>query len=326
ALRQTWAIPAVAMDANEDFYLVLPSGYHPGGVDTGGSAIFLRAHDGQVIRQLPITNLSAAWVSNYLAADASFWQKNAKRFQPDNYANQGVLGDLHGQVWTLNGPSWSLTKLAGYTDNTGRGAPLYFSTAVATWPMKTNPDFSIYASLSGNFYEKSPYLNPPVSWLNNPNQFHRSALYLRAEPLTGGSPCSRTLVFSSLQRPNQPGTFLSLRTQPTSYPLLLIPTLDANNQNALALVTVYDPDALTCIGATYLIIQPFNPATCTLGTPVVVFGGGGVSSGFVIAPEAVLFAKSFVGEGGQASLQVLPISPPREGSEGSGVTWWREIQ
>lgn len=326
ALRETWGIPAVAMDANEDFYLVLPSGYRAAGQDPGGSALFLRAHNGQVVKNHPVLSVASSWVTNYLAADAAFWQTNAKRFQPDNYANQGVLGDLNGQLWVLDGPSWNLTRLASYTDSTGRAAPLYYATAVAAYPMRTNPDFSIYASISGNFYEKSPYINPPLSWLPNPNQYHQSALYLRAEPLSGGSTCTKTLVFSSLRRPNDPSTFLSRRTQPTAYPLLLIPTPDATNQNALVLATVYDPDALTCIGATYLVIQPFNPATCSLGTATVVFGGGGASSGFVIGPQAVLFAKSFVGQGGRAQFEVLPIQPPQEGSQGAGISWWRELQ
>ncbi len=325
-LRETWGIPAVAMDQNEDFYVVLPSGYRTGGAEAGGNALFLRAHNGAVVKNLPVTANTSSWVTNYLVADAAFWQKNAKRFQPDNYANQGVFGDLSGQVWTLNGPSWTLTKLATYNDSTGRGAPLYFSTSVGAWPMKTNPDYAIYASVSGSFYEKSPYINPPLSWLPNPNQYHQASLFLRAEPLGAGSTCTKTLVFSSLRRSDQPSTFLSKRSQPTSYPLLLIPTLDANIQDALALATVYDPDALTCVGATYLIIQPFNPATCTLGTPVVVFGGAGASSGFVIGPQAVLFAKSFVGEGGNARFEVLPIQPPREGDEGAGILWWRELQ
>lgn len=325
ALRQTWGIPAVAMDEHEEFYLVLPSGYETGGSNSGGSALFLRARDGQVMKNIPVT-AGSGWVTNYLFADAAFWQKNAKLFQPDNYANQGVLGDLHGQLWTLNAPSWSLNKLATYSDTTGRGAPLYFATAVAAYPMKNSPDYAVYASVSGNFYEKSPYLNPPLSWLSNPSQFHQSALYLRAEPLTGGGTCSEQLVFSSLQRPDQPGTFLSKRTQPTSYPLLLIPEPDAPSQDALALVTLYDPDALTCIGVTYLLIQPFNPATCSLGTAAVFFGGQGASSGFVIGPNTVLFAKSFVGEGGHASFSKTPVASPKRGGEGASVTWWRELQ
>ena len=324
--RQSWAIPAVGMDSSEKFYLVLPGGYcEQACAGTAPKLSLLRATDGHVVTSPPVTSLTSAWVTNHLFADGSLWQTTAKRFQPDNYVNQAVAGDLHGQLWALRAPSWTLQRIAAYTDSTGRGAPLYYATAVAAYPM-ANPKWALYASISGNFYEKSPFINPPKGWLSNPNQFFHSRLHLKAVPLSGASPCQKELQIDTLQRPDQPGTNLSPRTQPTSFPLLLIPTEKSSLTSALALYTLYDPDAYRCVGGTYLLIAAFDPATCSLGTAVYA-GGQGASSGFVVGPAAVLFAKSFVGEGGKAGFQVVPgLRPPVTGGEGGAVTWWREIQ
>ncbi len=333
-LRYTWGMPAVAMDASETFYLAMPSGYlpndqaDPDSANSGKRFLFLRATDGQVVTNQELTSLSGQYLTYfYPIADAAFWQTTAKRFQPDNYANQAVLGDLHGQLWLLNDPFSSLTKLASYQDANSKGAPLYYATAVASYPM-TNPKWAVYASVSGNFYEKSPRINPPAGWLSNPSLYHRSKLFLNAQPLpsSGVSPCSRELQLDTLKRADNPAQYLSRRTQPTSYPLLLIPTEQSSLTNALALFTVYDPDAAVCIGKTYLIVAEFNPATCSLGA-VVFAGGEGASSGFVVAPSGVLFAKSFVGQGGRAGFQKVPgLEPPTQGGEGGNITWWRELQ
>ncbi|MGQ9834798.1 MAG: PilC/PilY family type IV pilus protein [Thermoanaerobaculaceae bacterium] len=333
-LRKTWGMPAVAMDDSETFYLAMPPGYlasdesDPDQVNGAYRFLFLRATDGQVVSNQRLTPLSG---SQYLTrlypfADAAFWQTTAKKFQPDNYANQALLGDLFGQLWALNDPFTSLTKIASYTDANAKGSPLYYATAVAAYPM-ANPKWAVYASISGNFYEKSPKINPPPGWLSNPTLFHRSEIYLTALPTASGvSPCSKNLRLDTLQRPDSPGTYLSRRTQPTSYPLLLIPTENSSLVNALALFSVYDPDAAVCIGKTYLVIAQFNPQTCSLGA-TVFSGGEGASSGFVITPAGVLYAKSFVGQGGRAGFQQVPnLQPPTTGGEGGAVTWWREIQ
>lgn len=328
--RQSWAIPALGMDDTEKFVVVLPGGYCAGNC-TGVSApplLLLDATNGSVKRSVTVANLPAGstWVSNHLLADGSIWQTTAKRFQPDNKVNQAVAGDLHGRLWALQAPSWALTQLAEYRDTTGRAAPLYFSTAVASYPM-ANPAWAVYASVSGSFYEKSPFINPPLGWLSNPSQFHHSQVRLKAIPLSGGTACEKTLQFDTFTRPDQPGVPFSGRTQPTSYPLLLVPTEKATIQDTLTLLTVYDPDAFTCIGGTYLFVVPFNPATCSLGSATVYSGGQGASSGFVVGPYGVLFAKSFVGEGGSAYFDVVPgLSPPKKGEEGAAVTWWRELQ
>lgn len=334
-LRYTWGMPAVAMDNTEQFYLAMPSGYLPGDqadpdeATSGRRFLFLRATDGQVVTNQPLIPAAGAqYLSNfYPIADAAFWQTTAKRFQPDNYANQAVLGDLHGQLWLLNDPFSSLTRLAVYQDANSKGAPLYYATAVASYPM-ANPKWAVYASVSGNFYEQSRRINPPAGWLSNTSQYHRSKLFLNAQPLpsSGVSPCTRELQLDTLRRPDDPANYLSRRTQPTSYPLLLIPTENSSLTNALALFTVYDPDAALCVGKTYLIVAEFNPSTCSLGATVFA-GGEGASSGFVVAPSGVLFAKSFVGQGGRAHFQRVPgIEPPSEGGEGASITWWRELQ
>ena len=334
-LRRTWGMPAVAMDRNETFYLAMPAGYlasdesDPDPTHAGNRFLFLRARDGQLVSNQILTPLSG---NQYLTrfypfADAAFWQTTAKRFQPDNYADQAVLGDLFGQLWALNDPFSSLTKLTSYTDANAKGSPLYYATAVAAYPM-ANPKWAVYASISGNFYEKSAKINPPPGWLSNPTLFHRSEIYLTALPTgTGVNSCFKKLRLDTLQRPDGPtGSYFSRRTQPTSYPLLLIPTENSSLVNALALFSVYDPDAGVCIGKTYLVIAEFNPQTCSLGATVYA-GGEGASSGFVITPSGVLYAKSFVGQGGRAGFQKVPnLEPPTTGGEGGAVTWWREIQ
>ncbi|MGC8917227.1 MAG: PilC/PilY family type IV pilus protein [Thermoanaerobaculum sp.] len=327
--RQSWAIPALGMDENEDFILALPGGYcHDCTGVPAPKLVLLDPTNGSVKTSVSVPNLPPAstWVTNHLIADGSIWQTTAKRFQPDNKVNQAVTGDLHGRLWALNAPSWTLQQLAEYRDTTARGAPLYFSTAVAAYPM-TNPAWAVYASITGNFYEKSPFINPPLGWLSNPSQFHHSSVRLKGIPLSGGTACEKTLQIDNLTRPDQPGVRFSARVQPTSYPLLLVPTEKSNIQDTLTLVTVYDPDAFTCIGGTYLLVIPFNPATCSLGTVAVYSGGQGASSGFVVGPYGVLFAKSFVGEGGSAYFDSVPgLQPPKQGGEGASVTWWREIQ
>jgi hypothetical protein len=338
-LRRTWGVPAVAMDDSETFYLAMPAGYLPGDesdpdpANPGKRFLFLKATDGTVKSNLPLTPLAGQYLSNYYPiADVAFWQTTAKRFQPDNKADQAILGDLHGQLWALNKPFSSLNLLASYKDANSKGAPLYYATAVASYPMAL-PKWALYASVSGNFYETSPKINPPKSWVDNTSAYHQSKLFLTAKPLpsSGVSECAKDLVLFQLKRPDAPANdpqkaYLSQRTQPTSYPLLLIPTEKSGLTDALALFTVYDPDAADCIGKTYLIIANFNPATCSLGA-VVYAGGEGASSGFVVTPAGVLFAKSFVGEGGQAKFQKVPnLTPPSDGGEGASVTWWREIQ
>jgi hypothetical protein len=327
--RQSWGIPAVGMDSTETFYLAYPGGYCPQAC-TGTAYppfLLLRATDGQVVKNPNITGVASSWVSNQLFADASLWQTTAKQFQPDNYVNQAVVGDLHGQLWALQAPSWNLQRIASYTDSTGRGAPLYYATAVAAYPM-AQPKWAIYASISGNFYEKSPFINPPKGWLSNPNQFFHSRLHLKAEPVAAGvSRCEQSLQLDTLRRPDQPSAFLSPRTQPTSYPLLLIPSEKSSLTSAIAVFAVYDPDAYTCIGGAYLVVATFNPATCSLAT-VLYAGGPGASSGFVISPTGkVVYAKSFVGQGGNASFQPVEGPEIEQGSPGrAGVSWWREIQ
>lgn len=326
-LRETWALPAVGMDANEEFYLILPTGYRAQGVNSGGKLLRFRAHNGQLVTQASVTAFASAWVSNYLVADATFWETTAKQHQPDNYANQALAGDLHGQLWTLEPPSWNLTRMALYTDTTGRGSPLYYVTAAAAWPLSDTPTHAVYLSVSGNFYENSPYLNPPTSWLSNPSQFHHSTVYFLGRNLSTGSVCSRSFSLDSLQRPDQPGTFLSARTQPTGSPVVLIPTSGAGFVEALGLIMAYDPDAYTCIGGTYLILAKFNPSTCQIaGSPLVIPGGQGASSGFVFGPQAVLFSKSFVGQGGRSTLQGTPVKVDQLPPGPPGINWWRELQ
>lgn len=325
-LRETWALPAVGMDASESFFVLLPTGYKASGLQSGGKLLRFRAHNGQLVSSGVATPLASSWVTNYFVADATFWKTTAKQHQPDNAANQALVGDLHGQLWTMDAPSWNFSKMVTYTDTTGRGAPLYYVTAAAAWPLSETPSHAVYLSVSGNFYESSPYVNPPKGWLNNPNQFHHASVHFLGRNLTTGSTCVRSFTLDSLPRPSVPGTYLSPRTQPTGSPVVLIPTSNAGFVEALGLIMAYDPDAYTCVGGTYLILAKFNPASCQIiGSPVVISGGEGASSGFVFGPQSVLFSKSFVGEGGRATLQGTPVRVDTSQTGPPGINWWREI-
>lgn len=325
-LRFTWAVPALGMDDSGTFHLVLGQGYDPGRNDASIPAprlYRLNAATGQLLRTDTLLNQALAWVRNQSFADNTIWQTNAKFFQPDNFVDEGLQADLHGQLWRLpKGSSWAAERLLTITES-GRAAPMYFATSVAAYPVSNSPTHAIYAFSTGSFYEKSLFVNPPSPTFSS---YLKAGVHVAVRPLTGTTPSVKSFLLKDITK-REGGTF-GPRTQPTTSPLLLVPDAKHPNEKAIALFAVYDPDAGTCVGTSYVVRIDFDPKNVTGAAANTYTGGPGAASGFVVSERGVVFAKSFVGEGGRAHFDVPepPIEIPPPIPENQTINFWRELQ
>ncbi|BCW94360.1 MAG: hypothetical protein KatS3mg007_2254 [Thermoanaerobaculum sp.] len=325
-MRFGWAVPAVGMDDSGTFHLVLGQGYDPNRTDVSIPAprlYRLNAATGQLLRTDTLLNQSSAWVRNHSFADNTIWQTNAKFYQPDNFVDEGLQGDLHGQLWRLpKSTSWVAERLLTITEG-GRAAPLYFATSVAAYPVSNSPTHAIYAFSTGSFYEKSPYVNPPSPTFSS---YLKAGVHVAVRALSSSTPSIKSFLLKDITK--REGGKFGPRTQPTTTPLLLVPDAKHPNEKAIALFAVYDPDAGTCVGTSYVVRIDFDPKNVMGAAASTYTGGPGAASGFVLSERGVVFAKSFVGEGGRAHFDVPepPIEIPPPIPENQTINFWRELQ
>ena len=114
----------------------------------------------------------------------------------------------------------------------------------------------------------------------------------------------------------------------TAPPTLYVPEPGASGA-VIALFLVYDPDANLCIGNAYLVRLSFNPETLATVDPTIAVdeAGTGAASGFALAGQLPLVAKSFVGAEGHAYFyRVKNLTISGAGGAGGNIAWWMELQ
>jgi hypothetical protein len=346
ALENTWSIPALAgTSAGNNWELVMGNGYTPYDAADLTSADpfprFLRfnALDGAVRGNDQLTHLGSdqtlggPWVRNQSFADSTLWSTAAKVFYPDNDVNQGVQLDLQGRVWLIDrtdmvGTNWNAPVTLSDPSALISGQPLYYSAAVATYPAD-NPLYDVYAFSSGSFYEVSGYINSDNTGIEDatPPNFIPS-LYIVSRPVTGGVPTIYKKDIHTITFGDDNSQQFGHKTQVTAYPTIFVPK-PGSSGNVIALFLVYDPDANLCVGNAYLVRLSFNPETLGTVDPTIKVdeAGTGAASGFALAGQIPLVAKSFVGADGHAYFyKVKNLVIAGAGGTGGQIAWWLELQ
>jgi hypothetical protein len=347
-LADTWSIPALAgTSAGTNWELVMGNGYvnyDATDIATGDPyPRYLRLDplDGTVRGNDQLTPLTSAqplggpWVRAQTFAHSTIWSTSAVVFRPDNDVNQGVQTDLQGRVWLLprqNMASTNWDSPVALADPSGliSGSPLYYSAAVASYPTDS-PRVDVYSFSSGSFYEISNYINgasvgipstPPA----DPNFI--PALYIAVRSVSGGSPTIykkdiHTITFG----PGDSKQF-GHKTQATATSTIFVPKPGAGG-DTIALYLLYDPEANACVGNAYLVRLAFNPENIATTDPVITVdeAGTGAASGFALAGQLPVVAKSFVGSGGKAYFyKVKNLTIAGAGGTGGQIAWWMELQ
>ena len=346
-LADTWSIPALAgTSAGTNWELVMGNGYvkYDGTVATADPfPRYLRLDplDGTVRGNDQLTHLTSAqplggpWVRAQTFAHSTIWSTSAVVFRPDNDVNQGVQLDLQGRVWLLPRHDMASTNWdspVALNDPSGliSGSPLYYSAAVASYPTDS-PRFDVYSFSSGSFYEISNYINGPNVGIPStppadPNFI--PAFYIAVRSVAGGNPTIykkdiHTITFG----PGDSKQF-GHKTQATATSTIFVPKPGAGG-DTIALYLLYDPEANACVGNAYLVRLAFNPETIATVDPVITVdeAGTGAASGFALAGQLPVVAKSFVGSGGKAYFyRVKNLTIAGAGGTGGQIAWWMELQ
>jgi len=354
-LAYTWSIPALAGTGNgTNFELVMGNGYvnydSTLGVcpdlanptcDPFPRYLRLNPLDGTVRGNDQLTHLTSEqplhgpWVRNQAFADSTIWSTSAKFFQPDNDVNQGVQLDLQGRVWLLPrhdmaSNNWDVPVILSDPSGMIAGSPLYYSAAVASYPTDS-PLYNVYTFSSGSFYEISDYIKgDDVGYAPN----FIPALYIVSRPISGAPQTIYRKNIDTINYGVNNAFQFGHKTQVTAYPTIFTPKLGATGVSALALFLVYDPEAIdlesgTCAGKAFLVKLEFNPGTLATVDPVIKVdeAGTGAASGFALAGQLPVVAKSFVGAGGRAYFyKVKNLLIPGAGGLGGQIAWWMELQ
>lgn len=348
-LKLTFAVPAVGRDESNVWRVMVARGY-PLPADpnkfTPPSVFVLDALTGTVLDTETLNSQAdtQVWVKHQAMADTGFFRTDAKFFRPDNAANQGVQPDLHGQLWVLDRLSannFKATVKASLKDKAGtRFVPFYFPSAENAWPTN-DPTYDVYALVSGSYYENSWFLNPPAATWNG-GVFFRSGIHLVVDkfvPPKSTGTLSLWLVDQKHPDPDNPPVNpddpvvlepFSPRSQPTAPPFLFVPEEKHGTADVIVVALVYDPDAEFCFGHTYLVTWKVKPNDLTnLGEFKAYEGGRGASSGILVTPSGIIFAKSWVGSESEGNAYFdIPNVPITVGGAPTpkGILWWREVQ
>ncbi len=339
----TWSVPSLAPSDGSTWQLIMGEGFNahnlPEATPTpqpvpSGTLYRLEPTTG-ALKTTPntytLTGQAGFNVHQQAFADTSLWDLLAPSYAPDNLVStptstspgQGLQVDLNGRLWALDG-NWALSSIA--SANIGAGNPIYFPPALAT--IGTNPPTAdLYAFGSGNFYERSPNITGSQIGVS-PNFIPTLYVYSQSTPGHGTTTCLASAPIVGL--PNGSTGVLGQHTQLTSGPFIFTPAPGVV-ANPFALFLLYDPDAGTCVGTAYVAQVTFDPTTCvnlnTAPNSTTVYNAGaGAGSGFAIAGNKIVVAKSYVGQQGRAYLitvQGLNITP----QTGAGtIQYWLELQ
>jgi hypothetical protein len=346
ALTRTWSIPALAgTSVGSNWELVMGNGYvrYDAGDATTANPYprFLRFDPlaGTVRANDQLTHLSSnqplggPWVRNQAFADSTIWSTSAPVFRPDNDVNQAIQLDLQGKVWLINrqdmvSTTWNAPVTLSDPSGLISGQPLYYSAAVATYPAD-NPQYDVYTFSSGSFYEVSNYITGPDVGIDGatPPNFIPS-LYIVSQPVGGGTPTIYKKDIHTITFGTDNSQQFGHKTQVTAYPTIFVPK-PGSPGNVIALFLLYDPDANLCIGNAYLVRLAFNPETLATVDPTIMVdeAGTGAASGFALAGQIPVVAKSFVGEEGKAYFyRVKNLTIAGAGGTGGEIGWWMELQ
>jgi hypothetical protein len=305
-------------------------------------------------------------VGNQTFSDSVIYSMSASAFYADNIVNLALQPDLNGRIWFIPGPNFTSctvginanAKIAaeGFTQQ----QPIYYPPAVNAFEAGANK-YDLYAFGSGTAYEQaSTVTGASVGDTSTTTNFLPS-LYIVIKDQAADAATTDEMVripIGELYAPedltadtckdaadqelygtwNQrlcKGTthvLLGRRTQLTSGPALFVPVQGAVG-DPVALFLLYDPDTPgECAGKSYILKLTFAPGTGTgSGTPAikesVVYGAGaGAASGFAVAGNSVIIAKSAVGSGQRAGVTKVPDLNPTAGMSNPTPIWWRELK
>jgi len=318
-LGYSWSVPALGSTSRSAWELLIGGGFDPSLTVSDAPTVYrLNPVDGSVLSTESLNNQSTgAFVRNQAFADAVVWQTGAPFFQQDNTVNQGVQADLQGRIWGLEPSNWNPSALFNLTSN----QPFYYSPAVAAFPANASPTHRLYAFASGSFYEKSPNVTGRGSTFV-------PKLYIGVKTSNGTTQLA-SIALSSVAKPYPQSGTLGSRTQVTAPPMIFV-AKPGSGSNPFALFLVYDPDAGTCVGTSYIIRVNFDPealgTTLTIPSTYVYSAGSGASAGFALAGRQVVVSHSYVGESGRASLVAVPDLDIPPGDLSGSISWWLELQ
>ncbi|WP_161685291.1 PilC/PilY family type IV pilus protein [Thermoanaerobaculum aquaticum] len=348
-LKLTLSVPAVARDETNVWRVMVARGY-PWPSDpnklTAPQVFVFDALTGALLDTETLSSLADAkvWVKNQALADTGFFQTRAKFFRPDNAADQGVQPDLHGQLWVLDrltASSFKATVKASLADKFGsRFVPFYFPSAENGWPTN-DPKYDVYALASGSYYENSWFINPPTTTWNGGN-FFRAGLHVVVDKFDPPKSTNTLSLWVEDQKhpdpdnpPLNPGDPVILepfspRSQPTAPPFLFVPEEKKGGADVLVVALIYDPDAEFCFGHTYLVTWKVKPSDLSNPGEFKAYEGGkGASSGILVTPSGIVFAKSWVGSESEGNAYFEPPQVPIDTGGAPtprGILWWREVQ
>ncbi len=320
-LGNTWSVPALGGSALTTWQLIMGAGFDStfSQANTDTPYVYrLNPVDGTTNDTETLSNqTSGDLVRNQSFADSVIWQTTAPYFQQDNKVNQGVQVDLNGQVWTFDANNWNPSVLF----NSGAGQPLYYSPAVAAYPASASPTHQLYAFASGSFYEKSPNVTGRTATFV-------PTIYIGVKNRTTFAVSLGNIQIRNIPKPTGQSGSLGSKTQVTAPPMIFI-AKPGSTANPFALFLVYDPEAGTCVGTSYIIRVEFTPAalgTITIPAANVYAAGAGASAGFAIAGERVVVSRSYVGQDGRAFIQEVPNLRIPQGGLSGNISWWLEMQ
>lgn len=283
AMGFTWSMPAMALNTDTSSVVSVGSGV-TGTTDTSHNFYALNALDGSLLGTQPTGLRTGSLVTSQAFADSTIWRNatDAIGFKPDNLANEIVQADLGGRIWAKG-----LSTSGSIILDPGATHPIYYSPAVATYGQGTATKI-LYGYGSGTYFEKSLAVTGPTTSF-------RGTLFLAAKDVATGTVQNFSLALTDIPVVGgTSGATLSDYAQLTSAPTLFVPkTL---GKLGFVLCTVFDPDAGSCGGTSYLVMLSFDPndlsstASAPTGTSVGV--GSGFATGFSLANGQVIVAVS----------------------------------
>jgi hypothetical protein len=298
-----------------------------------------------------------ALLGNQTFADSVIYQMSAPAFYPDNIVDLALQADLNGQIWFMPGPNFTSCSVGiDATTKAAQQQPIYYPPAVNAYEVGGG-SFDLYAFGSGTVYEKATTVTgvnvgttgnffPSLYLVVKPQDISPATtdqilripikdLYV-PEDLTV-SPCddvvNQELVGTYQQRLCRGTTHVLLgrRTQITAPPALFVPIAGVTG-DPVAVFLVYDPDQ-GCAGEAYIVKLTFSTNGTTgsgvqprIKETVTYDAGEGAASGFAVAGNSVIIAKSSVGQGSRAGVNKVPGLNPTAGMSNPIPVWWRELK
>jgi Tfp pilus tip-associated adhesin PilY1 len=326
-LKETWSIPAFGYTDAGTAKGTVGAGRDPNSTAssqvTPNVFIFDPATGTYSTKTLSVT--TPALVGNQAFAPGVMYSMRADSYYPDSLVDLALQADLNGRIWFL--PYNSFTPAVGIDASTkaGQSQPLYYSPAASGY-YKGSAGYDLYAFGSGTFYEQSTEVTGPN--VGTTDHFEPS-LYIVAKEMTASAAVSDQILripIKSLNRPGSDTETLGRRTQLTATAMLFVPV--NSDVKPLALFSVYDPDTVDCAGTSYIVRITFDidEGAPGLDTTTTYEAGSGASSGFAIAGNRVIVARSGVGKGKKATISTVPGVNPSQGTSNPEPSWWRELK